>query len=459
MKDLSYIEMNPELEKVLCHIEKGDNVTVVAPAGSGKSTLVDILAHDPKYSTEGRTVYWGSTGVATINITEKTGKKASTLHRAMSFGVEPIYHGDYYTSEKKRHFFREEVTRIVIDEIGMVGPDLMEKTLRSLLAYFGVIPDEEITETDLDKIRHIQIILLGDVLQIEAVYSREDKQRVLEDYGTQYFFGSHLYNRLNFVELPLLKVYRTDDTGYLNAMRRFRIGALTRDNLEEFSDYFHTPSEESFKRTVLPTYDTEYTTICTTNNEVREINEHWMNKIKSPYVYFRGITCGDVTYSEKIVDDELALKVGARVMIRINDPEDRFVNGTIGTILSLPSGRFLNGNSERPIKVKIDNKIVYVYSHTWEITDADGEVVGTFTQYPLSVCYALTVHKSQGNQFEFMLIKPGRGFFANGQCYTALSRSSNPKGMRLLSNINIRDVKVDTIALRWNNEIAKKGET
>lgn len=451
MKDLSYIEINEELKEILDNIKNGHNVTILGPGGSGKSTLVDILANDPEYGTSGKTIYCGSTGVSAVNIFEKTGKKASTLHRAMGFGVDKIYPGDAITHSKSRDFFTKEVSRIIIDESSMIRVDLMELFLNSLLAYFGL---RDASGSVVERLP--QIILLGDPLQIEGVVRWGEKQELLRIYESHYFFSSPLYKKFNFVELSLMKIYRTDNLSYLEALRKLRIGSVTREHIDEFNNAFIISSEKNFKEQILPTKETEYTTICTTNKEVEEINNYWMDKIKEPPVTFTSVIWGDVKPSEKIVPDQLVLKKGCRVMIRKNHPGGAYVNGTIGTVTSLPNKKYIEGDSSCYVGVSVNGENYRIKTNTWDITDAFGDIVGEVSQFPLSVCYALTVHKSQGNQFDYMLIKPGRGFFASGQLYTALSRSSNPTGMRLLKPIKYSDVKIDHNALAWNNKIINK---
>jgi len=308
-KDLSYIEINPELQVILNHVEAGDNIVVNGQAGSGKSSLIDIIAHDPKYETKGTTLYAGSTGISAINITEKVDKKASTLHRAMGFGIEKIYPEDRVVRGKYRKFFKEDVSRIIIDEISMVTVDLMNKFLWSLLGYYNV---KVISPETLKVLDGIQLILLGDVLQLEGVVKKNEKEEMLRMFKspTHFFFGSELYQALNFVELPLLKSYRTDHVGFLNAMRKIRIGNVTAENMAELSNHFLIGSEEEYIQKVLPTPTTPYTTICTTNKEVDKINEKWLNKIDEPEITITSVIYGDIKGSDKVVPDELILKKG-----------------------------------------------------------------------------------------------------------------------------------------------------
>ena len=455
MKDLSYIEINPELEVILEAVKRKENIMILGPGGSGKSTVIDILAHDPEYATEGRTIYCGSTGISAINITEKTGVKASTMHRAMGFDISKIYPEDQVVNSKHYKFFKEEVTRIVVDEVSMVRVDLMHKFLWSLLGYFGVRDLNNLTQENLDKIKHIQLIVLGDSLQLEGILKRDEKYDLLNSFDTftHFFFGSKLYQLLDFKELPLIKSYRTKHVGYLNALRKVRTGSVTWESIKELSDHFFISSEKEYIKSVLPTPETEYTTICTTNKDVEVINDREMAKIDEKEVCIMTVIHGEVKPSERVVPDELVLKIGCRVMLRANHQYGAYVNGSIGTVMSLPRGRFLRGNCDHSIKVRIGDRDFSIEPYQWDIVGADEEVLGSVIQFPLNVCYALTVHKTQGLQFDYMLINPGRGFFSSGQLYTALSRSSNPDGMRLLKPITLNDVKVDKHALAWNNNI------
>jgi len=455
-KDFSHIEMNPNLKLILEVAKSGRNLTIIGPGGSGKSTLIDFLVNHPDYMVDGTTILCGSTGVSAVNITEKTNKPASTLHRAMGFGIQPIRPGDVQIHDDMMTFFQKEVTRIIVDETSMIRVDLVEKFLNTLRTYVGLMYIRG--QQDIDKLP--QIIFLGDQLQIEAVSTDKSELEELRDlYGSHFFFDSLMYKSLQFVELSLFKNYRTSNLEYLDTMFKFRDGSITQQELNEFNRKYVIKSEEAYWDEVLPTPDHDYVTICSTNAQVNSINDYWLNLIDSPSITFEGVTRGDVKPKEKVVLDTLVLKQGATVMIRKNG--DGYVNGTVGKIVSLPSGSFFKGDDENIyIGVESEGRTFRISPAKWDTYNANGDIVGTYYQIPISVCYALSVHKSQGNQFDYMLIDKGRSFFASGMCYTALSRSSNPDGMRILDprgvGLKMSDVKTDSTALNWTQRVEKK---
>lgn len=464
LKDLSYIQITPELKRILDAVKTEKFITVTGVAGVGKSELINILAHHPDYMIDGATVYSGTTGVAAVNITDKTDKPASTLHRAMGFGItRPESPDDHRMDMDKRMFFKKEVKRFLIDEVSMLTSEWFQLTLNTLLRYHNikVVNEETIARFP------IQIIILLDPLQLCGVTKDYERIEMEKEYGTDYFFGSHLYKELDFKEFALTKSFRTTNLPYLNAINKFRVGAVTQEMIDEFNKAFVIGSEDEYKEKVLPDLETPYTTICATNKQVNAINQKWLDQIDEPEVYFKASTTGEVSNADKIVPDEIILKVGAKVMIRKNDSKGgRYVNGTIGVIESLPyGGRYFYGNNkEYFVQVRVGNDVFPIYSNTWEVYDATGEVEGLYSQIPLTVCYAITAHKSQGLGIEYMLVDSGRkpgsyygGFFANGQTYTVLSRSSNPQGMRLLKPLTMKDVKVSKDALQWYNNIIRKG--
>lgn len=466
MKDLSYIELNPQLERVLKAIKEEQFITICGAAGVGKTTAIDIITNDPEYAVDGATILCSSTGISAINITEKTDQPASTFHRAFSFGINPpTTPEETRIDSDRRMFFKKDVKRILIDETSMIASNWTQLFLQTLLKYFNI----KVINEETIKRFPIQIIMVGDVMQLESVNKDYELDMLRKEYKTHYFFGSHLYKELGFVELPLTKCYRTDNKQYLNAMGRFRIGQVTPAELKEFSDAFLISSEEEYKRTVLPTPDTEYTTLCTTNKEVNRINKFWMDKINSRPITFRSVVTGDVEQSDKVVPDEITLKVGCKVMIRKNDSEQgRYVNGTLGTVESLPYSNVYGKDQQACVKIRTEHGLVYIKNNAWEVYGPDGEVEGIYYQIPLTVAYAITTHRAQGCQFKYMLIQPGRdlsnpysrsgGFFANGQLYTCLSRSSNPAGMRLLQPLQYSDLKISMDAYNWNKNIMDREE-
>jgi ATP-dependent exoDNAse (exonuclease V) alpha subunit len=244
----------------------------------------------------------------------------------------------------------------------------------------------------------------------------------------------------------LEKVYRTDNVVFLKFLNMIREGKVSYQNLTNFNNRF-VMTEQYFLDNVLPE-GKEYTVLCTTNDEVKKINDFKLSQLDTVGKTFYMDTEGEVQRSDMIVEEELFLKIGARVMIRVNG--DNYVNGSLGVITGLPS--YHNNN----VEVEIDGHVYSIGRHKWEIYDANGEVEGVYSQYPLNISYSISCHKSQGLGFEYMLINPGRGFFASGQLYTALSRSSNPAGLGLLKEIKLNDVKVDYSALKWVLENTKK---
>ena len=295
----------------------------------------------------------------------------------------------------------------------------------------------------------VQMIFFGDLFQIAPVISSDFERRYLYDnYESPYFFSSHVLNReecdLHFRELH--RVYRQQDPAFINLLESIRLNQMDWDLLEELNSRYQ-PEEVQ---------EGIYITLSPRNIQVKRINEAKLQKLEGRLFTYKAGVLGEFPPTSYPTDYNLSLKAGAQVMFIRNDPDKRFVNGTLGTVVELDYDL---------IKVEIENtagekEIVEVNPEKWEHiryytnatnpNDIETEVAGTFEQYPLKLAWAITIHKSQGKTFKNVILDMGKkGAFTHGQTYVALSRCTSLEGLILKSPIKPADIMVDPVIVDY----------
>lgn len=462
--DASSLEITPELGIALAAIQQGRNVNVLGKAGTGKSTLINLLMHDDRYKSDGVTLLMGTTGVSALNIMERVNAhsdepvSASTIHRAFGFSTKPVVVGNAIIRDELMSVFqpRDYVTRIIIDETSMARVDLFQLIIDTLKAYRAV------PTINSETIKHLpQIILLGDLLQIEPVVLDQDKERLDGMFDSYFYFDSWAYQELQFVEVALSKVFRTRDADYVYFLNNLREGNVDHADLVEFNSKYVMKEEDFWD--ILPDPEHPYVTLCPTNKRAEEINNFWMKAIEEPEYTFYGVEKGEVNDKDKIIPDVLKLKVGCVVMIRVNGPDLSYVNGSMGEVVGFDGFEedeltARATNEDIYILVKVGETVYRIGANKWQLYDAKGEVVGVYKQFPVQLGYACTVHKSQGLEFDYLYFdtSPWGCKFASGLTYVALSRVTSPNGLGLHRKLTLQDVKVDANALKFAQRVESR---
>ncbi|MDE6378499.1 MAG: helicase, partial [Duncaniella sp.] len=271
-------------------------------------------------------------------------------------------------------------------------------------------------------------------------------------YPSFYFFGARAFREINLVPIELRKVYRQTDSTFISMLDRIRAGVATREDLAMLNARVVPKAADATAA------DEDFTmTLATRRDMVDHINETHLDALRTPLHSFVGTIKGDFPENSLPTDLELLLKEGAQVVFIKNDPDHRWVNGTVGHISALAPDlvevKLENGDIHR-LKPEIWSNIKYTFNPaTKEIIE---EELGSFTQYPLKLAWALTVHKSQGLTFSKALIDLGHGAFAGGQTYVALSRCRSLEGLTLAATVADRDVfvnpEVTRFATQFNNQ-------
>jgi len=416
-----------------------EHVFVTGRAGTGKSTLLQHLA----WNTSKQIAVCAPTGVAALNV------EGQTIHSLFKLPIGLIANSELDQSDATRKILNA-IDTLVIDEISMVNADLMDGIDRSL---------RQARRKQAEPFGGVQIIMFGDPYQLAPVPPRGDELRYVQDhYRSFWFFDAHVWagevSGDGLVDLgrygatlhirELRDIHRQSDPGFKALLNAVRHGQVTADMAKILND-------TGARRPPEPTADEPpIITLATRNDRVNAINRRHLDALAGRAQTARAEISGDFGRGEANypADAELQLKVGAQVMFLRNDIQPygegpRWVNGTIGTVVKITGGS---------VRVEIDGRDHDVEPAVWErfryaydpaSRSLSREIVAEFTQFPLRLAWAVTIHKSQGKTYERAIVDMGAGAFAPGQTYVALSRLTSLDGLYLSRPLRPSDVRVD----------------
>ena len=427
---------NPELELALQFIEKTDrNLFITGKAGTGKTTFL----HQIKQESLKRMVIVAPTGVAAINA------KGVTIHSFFQMPFGPILPNQIAnTSNAQRKFSKTKIDIIksldlvIIDEISMVRADLLDGIDQVMRRYknrnkvFG----------------GAQILMIGDLQQLAPVVRPNEWSLLQSHYNTIYFFSSKAYQEANVVSIELKHIYRQKNEDFIKILNEIRTDTL--------SDMSAKILNKNYNPSFSPTKEEGYITLTTHNNRANLINESELNKLKIKSSFFKAEISGKFSENAYPNAERLELKVGAQVMFIKNDSstDKRYYNGKIGIITAI---------SKESVTVKCANEIdeIVTEKETWsninysineETKAIKEEMIGAFSQIPLRLAWAITIHKSQGLTFEKAIID-AEASFAHGQTYVALSRCTSLEGLVLKTPITSSAIINDSTVSVFNESV------
>lgn len=422
------------------------SVFLTGKAGTGKSTFLRYICEH----TKKKHVVLAPTGIAAINA------GGSTLHSFFKLPFYPLLpdNPDFSLQRGRIHeFFKytkphrkllEELELIIIDEISMVRADIIDAVDRILRVY-----SRNLREPFGGK----QILLVGDVFQLEPVVKGDEREILNRFYPTPYFFSARIFNQIDLVSIELQKVYRQTDATFVGVLDHIRNNTVGATDLQLLNTRYGTQIEESEADM--------YITLATRRDNVDHINDKKLAELPGEPVTFSGEITGDFPESSLPTSQELVLKPGAQIIFIKNDFDRRWVNGTIGIISGFdPFEETLyvitDDGKECDVKRESWRNIRYKYNE--EKKQIEEEELGTFTQYPIRLAWAITIHKSQGLTFSRAVIDFTGGVFAGGQAYVALSRCTSLEGIQLKKPVSRADVfvrpEIIGFAERFNNRQA-----
>ena len=393
--------------------DTNDNLFLTGRAGTGKSTLLTEF----RKNTKKRVAVLAPTGVAAVNV------GGQTIHSFCGFKPDiALKKVRKLPEDNKKVKVLKQLNVIIIDDISMTRADLLdcfEKFLR--------------LNRDDKPFGGLQIIFIGDLYQLPPVVTSTEKSAFETLYKSPYFFSAKIFNPELFYFIELEQVYRQSDGNFIRLLNTIRNNSVDEYDLVELNARYTKvlASEDDF-------------TVCltSTNAKATEINIINLNKLNEEEYEYRASITGKFDRSHMPTDEILRLKIGAQVMLLNNDPEGRWVNGTMGIIDDISGGG---------VSVKLETgKIYMINENTWDVFEyfvdsgaLKTKSIGSFTQYPLKLAWALTIHKSQGKTFDKVIIDLGRGTFAHGQLYVALSRCRTLEGITLCQPLQKRHVIMD----------------
>ncbi|WP_454997967.1 helix-turn-helix domain-containing protein [Capnocytophaga granulosa] len=410
------------------------SIFLTGKAGTGKTTLL----HQIIATTYKNVMVAAPTGIAALNA------KGVTLHSLFQLPIatfvpstavdmslaenvnvvtpKTLIQRQQMNSYKRKTLKKLEL--LIIDEVSMLRADTLDmintvlKSVRGSSAPFG----------------GVQVLFIGDLLQLPPVVKPQEWELLQQYYKGIFFFHSKVIEENPPLYLELEKVYRQSDTDFVQILNHLRTNEITQRDIQTLQQYI----QPSFK----PSYNDGYITLTTHNYKADQINAAAFSAIKAPVFTYQAEVKDEFPEYLYPLDTQLSLKVGAQVMFVKNDSETpkRYYNGKIGEVVYL---------SEEEIRVKLSDEdtVIEVGKYIWEhirykskanSDEIEQEVLGTFTQYPLRLAWAITVHKSQGLTFDKAVIDLADAF-ASGQTYVALSRLRSLDGLILLSSLNVKE--------------------
>ncbi|MEZ4912037.1 MAG: AAA family ATPase [Saprospiraceae bacterium] len=418
---MKLLRLNNDFNDILHELEYTfDNYFITGRAGTGKSTLLQLF----RQTTHKRVVVLAPTGIAALNV------RGQTIHSFFSFPPRIINKSEIKRSPNF-HLFKN-IDAIVIDEISMVRADIIDHIHQSLV----------LNRQNNSLFGGIQMIFFGDLYQLPPVVSGVfEKQYFRTVYHSPYFFSAKIFEQIDLKFIELNKVYRQEEKDFIQLLDKIRTGNMDEDDFWYLNERFCAPENED---------DHLLITLSSRNDIASTINKNKLESLPHPVVLFQAKIQGEFSPQLFPTDYSLHLKIGAQVMFVRNDPFRRYVNGTIGIVKRIDEGKVYvvvvhdHTGVENEIEVEpADWDILKYEFNSVTPKEINIKTLGTFTQLPLKLAWAITIHKSQGKTFDKIMIDLGSGAFETGQTYVALSRCRTLNGVYLRNPIKYKDIIVD----------------
>jgi ATP-dependent DNA helicase PIF1 len=413
MDSQSETTITPEFKQAFDLLENTrQNIFLTGKAGTGKSTFLQYF----RRNTEKQIAVVAPTGVAALNV------QGQTIHSL--FRLPPSFIDPKAIKTDRRKIFKE-LELLIIDEISMVRADIFDGIDRFL----------QLARKNKEPFGGVQLCVIGDLFQLPPIISNEEKEFFAQYYSSPFFFATESYKTANFQTIQFTTIHRQNDEVFINILNAIRSGSCDKASLAVLES-----------RVLPKSTPAQGTLVLTTTNALAEnINNTKLAQLTVKNHYYEGDLKGEFGMKGARLPspERLELKVGAQVMFVKNDSEGRWVNGTIGIVEAL---------ADEEIKVKVGDIYYKVEQEKWktigyEFNEEEGKItektLGSYTQFPLILAWAVTIHKSQGKTLERVIIDLGHGAFAAGQLYVALSRCKTLTGIALKQPVTAKDIRCD----------------